>query len=265
MTHALILAQGMQTRLAGHVDVPKCLLRLEPGGESIIARTIRLCFGLGVERITVVAEKLVALDLSFGGVLHGLWSVGGDLPRRGAWIVLAPPRRAPGLEVWELAHTGNSSLRGLQRMIEGSLRLDGGGNDPDRNVVLLGDTVYSNACLETLIAPEMQYAVPVLFAVTPDLSPGGGELYGFAYDRGATPDVQRCIMEAPHPPVDDDYQPGQLRRILWQYQETFHEPWYARTPSPACCYFVTDYTKDIDTPADLARLPELAAAAAADR
>lgn len=248
-TEVIILAQGRQERMGSAITGPKHLLPLPAcNGAPILARTLGQLWlganGWGLEDlITIVTwpEVIAALSKS-----------------------PPPPFVKATLGFTSLLDPGNSSLKGIHRYLE-SQALIAGAPRPDRTVVLLGDVVYSWRCLEAIFAdfPMPPLGNPagsryVRFVGTADISPSGGELWGVAWmraDHDAMMDALERALDK-HPPFDDTYQPGQLRRWMWALH-----PAYQTTPRYST---VDDYSKDIDTPADLELIEALSRAAAED-
>lgn len=236
-THCIVLGQGTQRRLTG-VTTPKQLLPLPAcGGTAILARTIRQVSSIfGAERgspaptgnrITVVTWPDVMLKLND---LHYY------------------------LDLIQLADPGNSSLKGISRYLAlaAAFRTDVP-RWPMRTVVLLGDVVYSWACLKAIF--------DISFVGTSDLGPGGGELWGLSWWHNNDQLMRTALDMAltKHSKHEDEYQPGQLRHWLWAVDSLM--PGIAsRTWWTPC----DDYTCDIDLPADLDKLEPASVAAAAD-
>lgn len=247
MTHVIILAQGRQTRLPA-LPVAKQLLPLPAcNGTPILYRTMRQLWHLlpGVktldDRVTVVSWLPVMERLQFEAV-----TIGDDA------------RYFP--EVDTLSDPGNSSLKGIARYLEQrtsavdrSEERWGWRPRHDRTVVLLGDVVYSWACLRAILSDRELFA----FCGTSDISPSGGELWGVSWAIGQE-SLMRAALEVAlkkHPPFTD-YQPGQMRRWMWAIH-----PEFQTTRSYTA---IDDYTRDIDLPEHVDGIPALSALAAAD-
>lgn len=231
--NVVIMAQGQQSRLSS-LGIPKQLLPLPLCGATVMTRTIRQVRTLSAGRIAVICTP--ATDAA--AARHDLlWA-----QRR---VVLQP---------------GNSTIRGLQQVAEAAPDVLEGDV-----VVLLGDVCYSNSALQHLLERPGR---EVLFVGSPDLSRGGGELYGVSWAASASGVMHKMIAEAAVPP-GDKYQPGQLRRLLWAYQAH----WCLNTPAvrrrgatrgeeaqqqpmkdATWWQPVNDYTRDFDTQDDLRRL-----------
>lgn len=163
-----------------------------------------------------------------------------------------------------LEDPGNSSLKGISRFLE----LEDNREDQpewERTVVLLGDVVYSWDCLRAIFANTEPWP---RFVGTSNLSPGGGELWGISWLADADAQMRTFLGSAleRHPPFHGTYQPGQLRRWLWEANTTFdalmpdamrhrERPWFVP---------IDDYTRDIDLPEHVLAIPKLSEAAAAD-
>ncbi len=257
----MVMAHGEQKRLP-MLRICKQLLDLPLSGNiPILARTLLTLPDVidpndDAPSVTVVGPMQIADTLGFARrhdrEVHGAFVHGGD----------------PGMQVLRLKEPGNSLLRGLGAIrpwLAGDVELCGDiVVDPSagdyRVVVLLGDVVFSRACLRALFSSRR----PMEWAVTPDLSPSTGEVFGFSYSRDATPEVLACLDEVNEkPPAFEAYQPGTCRKLLWRWQAHRDAAIggigvVTCTPSVAeCCTLITDFTKDIDTPEDLRRLSEL--------
>lgn len=286
-THVIILAQGQQTRLPD-LDVPKQMLELPAcGGVSIIERTLcqlamlnrpclcYRCMGDGGHHGACVAPMVTVVC---GGSMVIL------VPMGGTEIV----RKATGVRLniagHQLPDPGNSSLKGIARYLDlayegfASGRWDG--VVVDQTVVLLGDVVYSWACLHACLTPTHWH---MGFVGTKDLSRSDGELWGLTWEKPVEPPMMSTLdlALAKHPPFHDTYQPGQMRRWLWEFDEYIDGPDLAsylhnetisrvlRHPDNQLAkrtWFtaVDDYTRDIDLPEHVAMLPALSEQAAAD-
>jgi molybdopterin-guanine dinucleotide biosynthesis protein A len=229
-TEVIILAQGTQKRL-GMAHGYKQLLKLPAcGGVPIMERTVRQVDALRGGHMIIVCTR--ALEMA--------------MPRR---LLSLIPRV-------ELPDPGNSSLKGIARYLEQR------GDPTPRTIVLFGDVVYSWACLEQLLKFSESYG----FVGTANLSAGGGELWGVAWSREFEDEMVRTLRDAllRHPPFNDEYQPGQMRRWItgWRRGDIVDHirdlTWRGHYAA------VDDYTHDIDLPPDIALLPELSIAAAKD-
>lgn len=264
-THVIILAQGQQSRLPA-LTVAKQMLPLPAcGGTPILHRTIRQVAALvdGVvlthdEAMRIARDNRIARQRTMVSVV--CWLPGAEHLSRVGVKVSEALRYYPNVQT--LRDPGNSSLKGLQRALD-VLGSAGPVDLPaDRMVVLLGDVVYSWACLRAILDVRQGES----FAGTRNLSRGGGELWGVAWSRSSDAEIRRQLEAAlrEHPPFDDTYQPGQLRRLLWSLTESRRSraeryeldvPWFTA---------VNDYTMDIDVPEHVLELPRLSKAAAED-
>lgn len=232
LTHVIVLAQGEQSRLPNLLGYPKQALRLPACGYvPIITRTLRqvaMISGIRPTRITVVATPVLQGCIDLRPELTGV-----D-PNIVDYIQLAAP--------------GNSSLKGIARYLEGTAYGTDQERDPQRVIVLLGDVVYSWRCLQELIGPAGEGHRNHYFVGSSDLSPAAGELWGLGWERSSAPAMLTGLSEAlgHHPPFED-YQPGQLRRWLWEMGRGHASSPYAMTP-PGMYITVDDYTRDIDVP-----------------
>lgn len=288
MIRVVIMCHGQQTRLAD-LKIRKHLLPLPLCGTTILQRTIGMLEGArDVGEIVVVGPPDIAAALGFTGMMDSIdlatWSSSPpDHPPVNGYedpgvVYMATP---PCLEVVTLGNKpGHSVIRGLQK-IRAYLAQDRCGPEIvyDRTVVLMGDVVYSRRCLSALLHAVPPAEQPIWFAVTPDLSPSTGEVFGLSYSRAGTAEFLDILDNVAHPPFDA-YQPGQLRRLLWDRQSREGERWLAiekvsssvvagavrsslrSKPHEACCTILDhDFTRDIDTVKDLMRLGELDVAA----
>lgn len=247
-THVIILAQGEQKRLPNLLGYPKQAVRLPWCGDTpLMARTLRQV------RILDASARVTAIA---GPMLQGILEQA------------SPP---DSVEFVQLPAPGNSSLKGIARYLEGT----GYGSDHDRDmervVVLLGDVVYSWQCLQVLLGVvEVSGAqAPVRFVGTRDLTSSTGELWGIAWERVGAPGMLNGLSSAlEHHPPFDDYQPGQLRRWLWEMNGR-RGPW--RSPDLDCSpsvlaetggyVAIDDYTRDIDLPEHIEMIPGISASA----
>jgi hypothetical protein len=229
--NVLIMAQGQQRRLP-MIRGPKHLL--EVGGEPILTRTLRLLAAHigGASGSPVVVFGPPELMLAVGadadaGLRHPLL---GQILDPGFCIV------------------------------DGILAARPAWNEEGRTLVLLGDVVWSRAALATVIADTR----PVVFTGTPVLSPSEGEVFALGFDNPQA--MKNLCMSCPCR-VDGSrlrgfrhQQGGHLRRLLWhlQEQQNLRLPPTTQTWHPSVYLPIDDWTDDIDTPDDVARLPELA-------
>lgn len=236
-TEVIILAQGSQKRL-GMAHGYKQLLPLPAcGGMPILERTYRQV-GEWFKWPSVTLVSTAELAQASPKVRCAVSEIDGGLV--------------------ELPDPGNSSLKGIARYLE----LRGSNHSAARTVVLLGDVVYSWHCLQEIFSLSRTYG----FVGTSDLSAGGGELWGVAWARdfeGAMlSDLGDALLR--HPPFDDEYQPGQMRRWISGMKRGAIEIHVFNMRRTGHYVAVDDYTRDIDLPAHLALLPKLSESAAAD-
>lgn len=230
----IILAQGTQKRLRG-ILTPKQLLPLPAcGGAPIMVRTVSqlLLAGVSLEEITIVG-----------------WS---KLADHAAWRESKP-------RIVELPDPGNSSLKGIARYLEDQAVRSAGAR---HTIVLLGDVVYSWACLRAVLNQARTYG----FVGTEGLCSGGGELWAVAWSRDSEDAMIMSLRDAllRHPPFDDEYQPGQLRRWITGFRRGDLKDHVAKGIGSGTYWPIDDYTHDIDLPSDLVLLPELGTLAARD-
>lgn len=243
----IILCQGAQSRLP-MLPVAKQLIPLPHCGDTpILYRTIRQLWDLavkdGVSRVSVVAS----------------FSIMERLLQRPVPIGTNGAAYAPF--VTTLADPGNSSLKGIRRYLSYA-RPHREHAEFQRTIVLLGDVIYSWACLRAILNIPLGGEG---FVGSSNLSRGGGELWGLGWTRAAEIEMLIRLEHAlnEHPPFID-YQPGQMRRWLWAVTEArrtraeryqLNVPWFTA---------IDDYTHDIDLPEHLAFVPALSQAAAID-
>lgn len=256
-TNVIILCQGQQQRLP-ELGIPKQLLGLEP---TIPARLLD-------RTLIMVGSMLTPADT--------ITIIGGSYFRNrytgsSSW---RDPRGDKTLNVHELATPGNSSLKGVAAALHDRQYMLGDPQSPfgdftktTRTILLLGDVLYSWACLAPIIEFD-RHKAGCLFVGSHDLSPSAGELWGIGWKFGERSrhspadtntrmkdGLQRAL--AKHPPFADTYQCGQLRRWYWEMNE-------GRT-RPASHYLsVDDYTMDVDLPEHIAKLAEHAKLARED-
>jgi len=247
--HFIILAQGTQQRM-GDAHGYKQLLPLPAcGNVPIMMRTLRQVahmYRAPASSSTKTPSCVVTIV---------------------AWnsLIAAVPPSWQGL-VNCFTHTqlhapGNSSLKGIARVLEdqgwsGALPL------ADSTVVLLGDVVYSWACLMSLANLAGKFG----FVGTSDLSSSGGELWGVAWHRDREGQMLSDLRDGllRHPPFDDTYQPGQLRRWLSGWRRGDVADHVAKLIRVGHYFAIDDYTMDVDLPAHIPLLGKASIAAAAD-
>lgn len=245
-TEIVILAQG-ERRLGCHGPV-----QLQPlpacGGVPVLCRTVRQVSLLQAESSdgmwwpTIVAWEAVC----------GLVS----------WpepSTPAMPSRSVTPAYYRLADPGNSALRGVARYLE--LRHQEN-RRYDHTIILLGDVVYSWACLRAL----WDMAKTGGFVGTSDLSLDKGELWGAAWSRRHEDRMVSELRDAllRHPPLDDEYQHGQFRRWVSGFRRGDLADHADNLRRSGIYVDIDDYTHDIDHARDLVLLPLLSFAADAD-
>lgn len=256
-THVIILAQGQQSRLP-ELTVPKQMLELPAcGGVAIIDRTLHQLAMLDDHaHITVVCGEPLRFLLT---------GVAGDVYSR--------TKRAMSLETHQLDDPGNSSIKGISRYLLANIKRPG--FDVTQTVVLLGDVVYSWACLRACLSPTHWH---MGFVGTKDLSPSSGEIWGLTWEESARAAMMEALAAAleKHPPFHDTYQPGQMRRWLWaidQFIDTRDRGAATRGAEDLHSAFVPrrtwytaidDYTMDVDLPKHIPMLQAASEAACAD-
>lgn len=273
-THVIILAQGSQKRM-GEYTLPKQLLPLSAHVAARRANTVLLERTIAqVARIMIGKDGTLA-SLHDRSARHQIvviagqdvsrYTISGHLRDFGAHDPKTASALVPDLHVHptyhELSSPGNSSLKGLGRVLD-EIR-DNEYADPfHRRVVLLGDVLYSWACLEALFRPAD--VGDVTFAGTSDLGPGGGELWGVSWFRSTAKLIDRAMEMAlkAHSKFEDEYQPGQLRHLLWSVDHIIN----CDPPRMARDWWVPidDYTMDVDLPEHIAKLAQHSFLALAD-
>lgn len=276
-THVIILAQGQQKRLAS-LPVAKCMLKLPACREiEIIKRTLRQLWYL------LEMQHNGGLDPADSPVRHHhricvvTWpQVSEHLLRFGSVIDIGRERAItfyPHTET--LTEPGNSSLKGIDRYLR---RFHEQPYRPafERTVVLFGDVVYSWACLRMILEGTHWHCG---FVGTRDLSQAAGELWGLSWEPTAEQVMLQALLAAlgRHPPFAE-YQPGQMRRWLWEIgrcidgslANTVADGEYARAigaptgAKPTWYRACDDYTRDIDLPEHVEMLQLLSECARLD-
>lgn len=263
--HVIILAQGQQSRLPD-LQIAKHLLPLG-NGETILGRTLRMVSQMAphatitpiapVTTAKAISRRQRATTLSLDDRSVSLVSI--DDHRPGAFQDPAW-RGDRQIEVVTLAAPGNHAVAGLQGYLRGRDPID------EQIVVLLGDVIYSRAALAAVLSGIVTTPVKafegVTFVGSAHLGAGTGELFGIRV-AAARRDV--LMAEVPRTSAAfTSYQPGRLRELLWELQKRSRVSWELRVHRHAPFLPVSDYTTDIDTPADLARLPQVGELAQAD-
>lgn len=184
-----------------------------------------------------------------------------------AWHDLLPfHERLKGWDSWahgavmqqQLADPGNSSLKGVARYLENFRKL----GQPGRTVVLLGDVIYSWNCLDAIFTMSKVWG----FVGSAGLSYDQGELWGVGWSCENEDLMRSQLADAllRHPPFDDDYQPGQLRRWIPGWRPGALENHIRQFKFRGHFAEISDYTHDIDVPSDLELIPDLSRSAALD-
>lgn len=244
-TEVIILAQGSQSRMGPAVGWKQLLPLPLCAGVPILVRTLRQLKAF-VREPTVT---LVTWDELFNDALA--FCAREDRPT-GWYDVLGDVHHV------QLGVPGNSSLKGLGRYLE-ERPYDRGA---ESTIVLLGDVVYSWACLASLLVLSDRSG----FVGTTDLSSSAGELWGVAWHRNREDlmiaDLRDALLR--HPPFDDTYQPGQLRRWLVGWRRGDIRDHVARLTRTGNYLCVDDYTMDVDLPHHVPLLDAASRSAAID-
>lgn len=251
VTHIVILAQGEQKRLPNLLGYPKQGLRLPWCDHTpLMVRTLR--------QLQIMCPD-ACITVICGAILRGVVE-SYQLPDFDTGTVQQPGLFARRATFVELAQPGNSALKGIARFLERIAYGSDPDRDPDRVVVLLGDVVYSWGCLQELITQRPHApAYPYAFVGTTDLTPSTGELWGITWTRSGAPEMIEGLGRAlDHHPPFDDYQPGQLRRWLWEMRGKDVAGVFG------AYHGVDDYTRDIDLPEHIEMIPALSRSAMED-
>jgi calcineurin-like phosphoesterase family protein len=239
-TEVIILAQGTQKRLGPGAGYKQLLPLPGCGNVPILVRTIR--------QLDVYDHAQRDLGSSLHITLltwRDLYQAMADLPELDEAMI-------------QLPDPGNSSLKGIARYLE----LRGAKHWFDARVVLLGDVVYSWKCLEALFALSGSSG----FVGTRDVSEGAGELWGVAWARSHEEAMMVDLRDAllRHPPFDDEYQPGQLRRWITGMRRGELALHVASLGHKGRYTAIDDYTMDVDVPSHIPKLGPASEAAAQD-
>ena len=226
-TQAIIMAQGGQTRLPSLAGKPKQLLQLEKYGASIIERTIRMLIARDVD-VAVIGPA--------------------------AMVGLARVDRGRVVTVGTLENPGNTVIKGLAQ-----IPLTISNPTFQRTLILLGDVVYSRAMMDLLVGCYSPPLEAPIVAGTPNLTSATGEVFGISFRFGWANQINEFVRTTKAPPFTE-YQPGQLRKLLWQLQ--CQDPDRAirslgASGIPSKKYFRSiegDWTKDIDTEKEMRTL-----------
>lgn len=135
-----------------------------------------------------------------------------------------------------------------------------------RRVYLLGDVVFSRAALRKILTDPRD----LFFATTPDLGRGSGEVFALSASPVAQFEMNLALntVACRGQVVEERYQPGHLRNLLWRLMEMRGLQKDCIPPGeyhPSLVLPIDDWTDDIDTPNDVDRLPELAMAASQEQ
>jgi len=229
----IILAQGTQQRL-GMQHGYKQLLPLPACGVGILHRTLcQLSIFCPSVQVTLVGWSQVTSELASLAFPFGVRQV-------------------------ELADPGNSSLKGIARYLEAR----GKSHSVHHTIVLLGDVVYSWAALAAIWSASAAYG----FVGTSNLSESAGELWGVGWSKVHEDAVMGELGDAllRHPPFDDEYQPGQLRRWLMGWRRGSLQDRLIKLVFSGVYQGIDDYTMDVDLPEHIPLLEGASALAAKD-
>lgn len=234
----IILAQGDQKRMGARHGYKQLLPLPACADVPIIIRTLaQLTHRLGDNhRVTMVCWDRLAACIGSVSAMALAW---------------------PRFTHVELPQPGNSSLKGIFRYLETR-----SGPLPESTVVLLGDVVYSWACLDALLAASKSAG----FVGTADLRNDGGELWGVAWGASHHNRMMMDLRDAllRHPPFEDEYQPGQLRRWISGWHRGDLRDHVTKLRGSREYFVVDDYTMDVDLPAHIQLLRSASVEAEAD-
>lgn len=250
-TEVIILAQGTQSRMGRDVGYKQLLPLPHCAGVPILVRTLM--------QIQSMFERSRISVVTWHDIMQALDAPCQNEPWRHVLRSTCVAASASVHHV-ELADPGNSSLKGIARYLEN--RGDLTANWTESTIVLLGDVVYSWACLASLRVMADRCG----FVGTTNLSSSGGELWGVAWHRrhrdGMLAELRDALLR--HPPFDDTYQPGQLRRWLVGWRRGDVSDAVTRLTHAGHYRPIDDYTMDVDLPQHIPLLEAASRAAAID-
>jgi hypothetical protein len=239
-TEVIILAQGTQKRLGPGAGYKQLLPLPACGNVSILVRTIRQL------------DLYDRAQRDLGSRAHITLLTWRDLYQAMDGL--------PDLEedMIQLPDPGNSSLKGIARYLE----LRGAKHYFDARIVLLGDVVYSWKCLDALWSMSMNAG----FVGTSNVSGDAGELWGVAWCREHEETMLTDLRDGllRHPPFEDEYQPGQLRRWITGMRRGELALHVASLAHRGRYTAIDDYTMDVDVPSHIPKLAPASVAAAKD-
>lgn len=208
------------------------------GGVTLLTRTLTQVQRMGIAEVSAISVVASAELVQRWG--HREETAGRASGTPPFWLTLAEP--------------GNSSLKGAARYFEfrGDLR------PADRTIVLLGDVVYSWKALGLIDGLSHTRG----FCGTADLALDRGHLWGVAWSQYRHDAMLASLRDAllRHPPFDDEYAPGQLRRWISGFRRGDLADHVAVLQRSGNYAPVDDYTCDIDQRTQLDAVSELAAA-----
>lgn len=238
-----LMCQGEQRRLAD-LGYPKQLVYID--GEPLLHRTLRQ-----LRNHLCTHDADIYIVARHGPLFHNACVIGDAFAT-------------------ELAFPGICIVDGIREVfdpkrVESMIRMrDSYSMKIERWYVMLGDVAWTDDALAAFIQDDRD----LVFAGTPDVSASQGEVFGLAtrdpaYVRELA-DTCPCRI-APDGRVRTfrKQMGGHLRRLLWHAQtrlgpEEQVKIGTARTWAPALYLPIDDATDDVDTPADVSRLPDLA-------
>ena len=246
-THVIVLAQGSQTRLP-NLPLAKQMIQLPACGHTpILHRTLYQVRNIAGDPpdVTVVTWLPLMEQLQREPV---------RCPRRRVGDGPVTPDGFFFPRVDTLSSPGNSSLKGAGIYLETRYQ---GKAHPDRFVILLGDVIYSWACLRAIFMEREGWPSSIGFVGTSNISTSGGEIWGLTWCRRDEDEMMTALGRAleKHPKFKD-YQPGQMRKWMWSL-----DPAFQNTTQYSA---IDDYTMDIDIPAHLQLVAGASVSAAID-
>lgn len=222
-TRVFIMAQGIQSRMH-KLQTRKQLL--EVGGMPLLGRICKQVFESGV----LVRPETIGCS---------------DTPTIIGWPDMAEVATKYGATLRTMRYPGVCILDGMHATSPWW--------SDYRNIFLLGDVVYSNDAMDTILS----YEGDVQFFGTPDVGRATGELFGFVMNgREIVNQTAELLLIAPCRGVNATKgQGGHLRILLWLWMQCrgLHGDGIIEYHSDLLTP-ITDWTNDIDTDKQVAEL-----------